>query len=161
MDPIDFFEDHLTSFNHCVPNWLLSRPYDLIFVLCTQLTPLKTIWPGFTIVYLNDCFQDHLTWFSSSCTLIYSFKHHLTWFLSLCTQLTPFKTIWSDFIIVCPLDSFSRPYDPDFCHCLSNWLLSRPFYLILSLCTQLTPFETLWPDFCTGYLIYSFQHQLT
>ena len=26
-----------------VPNWLLSRPFDVIFALCTQLTPFKTI----------------------------------------------------------------------------------------------------------------------
>ena len=76
--PIHCFQDHLTQFYSCVPNWLLSRPYDLIFLyclpswllsrpfdlflsLCTLLTPFKTIWPNFIIVYLIDSFQDHLT----------------------------------------------------------------------------------------------------
>ena len=75
--PIDSFQDHLTWFYHCVPNWLLSRPFDLILhcvpnwllsrpfdlilSLCTQLTPFKTIWPDFCIVYPIDSFQDHLT----------------------------------------------------------------------------------------------------
>ena len=35
---------------HCVLNWLLSRPFDLILSLCTQLTPFNTIWPNFIIV---------------------------------------------------------------------------------------------------------------
>ena len=61
--PIDCFQDHLTWFLHSIPNWLLSRPYHLIFVLCTQLTPFKTIWPNFIIVYPIDSFQDHMTWF--------------------------------------------------------------------------------------------------
>ena len=204
---IDSFQDHITWFFYCVPNWLLSRPFDLILSLCTLLTPFKTIWPNFIIVYPIDSFQDPMTWFLHwvfnlllptpvdlilslytqltpfktiwlilvLCTQrtafktiwpdfhivypIYSFQHHLTWFWYCVCQLTPFKTIWSDFIIVCPLDSF-QDHIPWFLYCLSNWLLSRPFYLILSLCTQLTPFKTLWPDFCTGYLIYSFQHQL-
>ena len=39
---------------------ILSRPYELIFVLSTQLTPFKTICPDFIIVYPVNSFQDHL-----------------------------------------------------------------------------------------------------
>ena len=63
---------------HCVPNWLLSKAFNLILSLCTQLTPFKyhmtwcmhcvpnvtafkTIWPNFIIVYPMDSCQDHLT----------------------------------------------------------------------------------------------------
>ena len=46
---------------HCVLNWLLSRPFDLILSLYTQLTPFKTICPNFIIAYPIDSFQDHLT----------------------------------------------------------------------------------------------------
>ena len=138
-------KDHLlrtvTLYLYCVPNWLLSRPYDLIFVLFTQLTPFKTIWPNlslstqltpfktiwpdFCIVYPIDSFQDHLT----------------------------------KFIIVYTIDSF-QDHLTKFLHCVSNWLLSRPFDLILLLCTQLTPFKTLWPDFCIVYPVDSFQDHL-
>ena len=31
------------------------------FTLCTQITPFKTIWPNFIIVYPIESFQDHLT----------------------------------------------------------------------------------------------------
>ena len=142
MYPIDSFQDHLTwfyhcvpnwllsrpfdQFYHCVPNWLLSRPFDPILSLCTLLTPFKTIWPNFIIVYPIDSFQDHLT----------QFYHCVpNWLLS-------------------------RPFD-QFYHCVPNWLLSRPFDLILSLCTQLTPFKTIWPDFIIVYPIDSFQDHLT
>ena len=54
------FQDHLTQFYHCVPNWLLSRPFDLIMFVY-PMTPFKTIWPNFIIVYPIDSFQDHLT----------------------------------------------------------------------------------------------------
>ena len=75
--PIHSFQDHMTWFYHCVPNsllsrpfalilplctqLLLSRPYDLIFPLSTLLTPFKTIWTDFTIVYTIDSFEDHST----------------------------------------------------------------------------------------------------
>ena len=143
--PIDSFQHHMTWFLHCVHNWLLSRPFDLIFLhsipnwllsrpyhlifvlydmifgLCTQLTPFKTIWPNFIIVYTIDSFQDHMTWF------LYSVPNQLhlspfdlifvlcaSWLLSrpydlvvsMCTQLTPFNTLWYDFGIVYPIDSF-------------------------------------------------------
>ena len=153
---------------HCVPYWLISRPYDLIFALCTQLTPFKTICPSFTIVYPIGSFQDHLTsWLLSRPFDI---------ILSLCTELTPFKTIWSDIIIVYTIDSF-QDHLTQFYYCGPNWLLSRPFDIILSLCTKLTPFKTiwlifafctqltpfksLWPDFCIVYQTASFQHHLT
>ena len=48
---------------HIVPNWSISRPYDLTFVLFTWLTPFKTIRPNFIYVYPIDSFQDHLTSF--------------------------------------------------------------------------------------------------
>ena len=38
----------------------LSRPFDPVLSLCTQLTPFKTIWLNLIIVYPNDSFQDHL-----------------------------------------------------------------------------------------------------
>ena len=44
------------------------------------MTPFKTIWPSFIIVYQIDSFQDHLTQF----IIVYptdSFQDHLTWFL--------------------------------------------------------------------------------
>ena len=59
--PIDSFQDHMIWFLYCVPNWLLSKPFDLILSLCTQLTPFKTIWPHFCIVYPSYSFQDHFT----------------------------------------------------------------------------------------------------
>ena len=34
--PIDAFQDHFIQLYYCVPAWLLSRPYDLKFVLFTQ-----------------------------------------------------------------------------------------------------------------------------
>ena len=61
--PIDSFQDHMTWFLHCVPNWLLSWPFDPILSLSTHLTPFKTIWPIFCVVYPVDSFQDHLPQF--------------------------------------------------------------------------------------------------
>ena len=155
---IDCFQDHMTWFLHCVHNWLLSRPFDLILWLCTQLRPFKTIWPNFIIVYPIDSFQDHWPNF----IIVYpidSFQDHLTQFyhcipysllsrpfdliFSLCTQLTPFKTIWPNYVSV------------------PKWLLSRPYHLILSLCTQLTAFKTIWPKFIIVNPIDSFQDHLT
>ena len=154
---IDSFQDHMTSFFHCVPKLLLSRPFDLIFALYTQLTPskntwpnfvlciqlthFKTIWSNFIIVYPIDSFQDHMTWFLH-CLPNWLLSRPYDLILSLCTQLTPFKTIWPNFIIVHPIDS-------------------RPFHVILSLCTQLTFFKTIYPDFHIVYPNYSFQDDLT
>ena len=60
---IDSFQDHLTWFYHCVPTWLLSRPYNLIL----------------SIVYPIDSFQDHLTqFFIIVMDPIDSFQDHLT-----------------------------------------------------------------------------------
>ena len=156
---IDSFQDHMTWFLHCVPNSLLSRPFDLILPLCTQLNPFTTIWPDF-----YHCVPNWLL--SRPFDLI----------LPLCTQLSPFKTIWPDFCIVYPVGSFqdhmtwifhcvphwffSRPYNRIF-YCVSKWLLSRPFDLILSLCTLLTPFKTIWPNFIIVYSIDSFQDHMT
>ena len=169
----------MTWFLHWVSNLLLSTPVDLILSLCIQLTPFKTIWPDFShCVAQIDCFQDHLTWFSSLCTQFTplntiwpDFMHCVpNWLLStpfdlilsLCTQLTTFKTIWPNFIIVCSYSLFLRPFDLNFCIIVfPNWFLSRPFYLILSLGTQLTPFKTIWPEFCIVYPINSFQDHLT
>ena len=41
----------------------LPKKVTPILVLCAQLTPFKTIWTNFIIVYPNDSFQDHMTWF--------------------------------------------------------------------------------------------------
>ena len=41
MYPNDSFQDHMTCFLHCVPKLLLSRLFDLILSLCTQLTTFK------------------------------------------------------------------------------------------------------------------------
>ena len=112
--PIDSFQHHLTWFLHSVPNWLLSRPYDLIFTLCTQftqLTPFKTILPDFCILYLID---------------FLSRPHDLIF--SLCTLIIPFKTIWSNFVIVHPIDC-SQYHFVWFFYFVHNWLLSRPFDL--------------------------------
>ena len=116
-------------------------PQTMVFlVLCTQLTPFKTIWPDFIFVHPIDSFQDHLT----------QFYHYIpNWLLSwpfdlifvLSTQLTPFKT--------------------QFYHCVSNLFLWRPFDLILSLCNLLTHFKTTWPDFYIIYPTDSFQDHLT
>ena len=105
MYPIDSFQDNLTWFLHCVPNWLLSRQFDLNLSLCTQLTPFKTIWPNFIIVYPNDSSQDHITWFLH-CVPNWLLSRPFDLISSLCTQLTPFKTIWPDFSIVGQTDSF-------------------------------------------------------
>ena len=156
--PVDSFQDHLTRFLHSIPNWLLSRQYDLIFVLCTQLTPFKTIWPNFINVLCTYFYKCVTNWlFSTPYDLIFA----------LCTQMTPLKTIWPNCINVYPFDSlqdqmtwflhcipaFINVYPIDsfqhhmtwFLHCVHNWLLSRPsdliwllsrpFDLILSICT--------------------------
>ena len=61
---------------HRAPNWLLSRPFHLILSLCTQITPFKT-----NLMYFYHCVPNWLL--SRPCDLIFA----------LCTQLTPFKTI--------------------------------------------------------------------
>ena len=42
--------EYCLVFLYCVSNWFLSRPFDLILSMCTQLTPFKTIWPNFIYV---------------------------------------------------------------------------------------------------------------
>ena len=141
MYPTDSFQDHLTWFLYCLPNWLLSTPFNPILSLCTLLTPFKTIWPSFIIVYPIDSFQDDLT----------QIYHYIpNWLLSrpfepiwlVCTQLTPFKTILPDFIIVCPLDSF-QDHITWILYCVPKWLLSRllndevKLYILSSLYLQL------------------------
>ena len=69
------------------------------------MTPLKTIWLDFIIVYPINSFQDHLTWFYH-CIPYWLPLRPFDPILSLCTQLTPMKAIWPDFIIVYPIDSF-------------------------------------------------------
>ena len=132
----------MTSLYHSVPYWLLSRPFYLILSLCTQLTPFKTIWPDFCIVYPIDSFQDHLT-------LI----------LSLCILFTLFKTIRPHCIIVFPIDPFQDHFIW-FYHCVPNWLLSRHMTWILH-CVPNWLFKSTWPDFCIVYPIDSFQDHLT
>ena len=129
---------------YCVPNWLLSRPFDIILSLCTQMTPFKTIWHHFITVYPIDSFQDHLTLFYHSVPNWLSRPFDLI--LSLCPILTPFKTIWPNFIIVYPIESFQN-YFTKFDHCVPNWLLWKLFHQVWSLCNQLTSFKTIWPYF--------------
>ena len=158
----------MTWFLHFVPNlpsWLLSTPFDFIFAFCTKLTPFKTIWPDFYIVYPIypiDSFQDYLTWFLHSVpNRLLSRPHDLI--SSLCTLIIPFKTIWSNFVIVHPIDC-SQYHIVWFFYCVHNWLLSRPFDLFLLMCTQLTAFKTIWPDLYIVYPIYlidSFQDLIT
>ena len=184
MYPIDSFQDHLPQFYHFVPKWLLSRPYDLILVhcvpnwllsrphylvfalcshlppilsLCTLLTPFKTVWPNFIIVYPIDSYQDHLTLFYYSgpnwllsrpfapilsfCVSNWLIPRPFNLIFSLCTQLTLFKTILPGIIIVYPINSFQVHFD-----------------LMWSLCTQLTPFKTIWTNFIIVYPFGSFQN---
>ena len=120
------------------------------WVLCTQLTPFKKIWPNLIIMYPIDSFQDHITWFlhcvlnssnwlllSRPYDLILSLCTHLTALNSilidfvLCTQLTPFKTIWPNFINVYPIFTLCTY----FYQCVPNQLLSRQYYLIFILHT--------------------------
>ena len=109
----------------CVPNWLISSPYDLI-LHCV---------PTFNNVYPIDSFQHHMTWFLH-CLLNWLLSRSFDLILSRCTQLTPFNTIWPDFTLctcfinVCPIDSFQH-HMTWFLHCVHKWLLSRPFDLIL------------------------------
>ena len=100
-------------------------------MLCTQITPFKTIWPNFIIVYPIDSFQDHLTKF---CHYVHNWflSRPFDLILSMCTQLTPFKTIWTDFYTVYPICSIDSFQDilTRFLHFVANWLLSRPYDLI-------------------------------
>ena len=75
--PINSSHHHMIWFLHCVPNWLLSspfnlilsyvpnwllsRPFDPILPLCTPMTPFNTIWTNFIIVYPINFIQDHIT----------------------------------------------------------------------------------------------------
>ena len=156
-----------------LPSFLLSTPFDLIFILCTQLTPFKTIWPDFSLCTTIDSFQYHKPDFS----IVYPTDSFQKFYLilSVCTQLTPFKTIWHNFMPLCILFtnfktiwphcikcSLLTPFKtilPDFIigypidsfqdhmtwflHCVPHWLLSRPYDLIFALYTQLTPFNTI------------------
>ena len=41
VHPTDCFQDHLTQFYHCVPYWLISRPYEgEIFVIVYTMIKL-------------------------------------------------------------------------------------------------------------------------
>ena len=152
----------MTWFLYCLPNRLLLRPFDLIFMLCTQITPFKTIWPNFIILYPIDSFQDHLTKF---CHYVHNWflSRPFDLILSMCTQLTPFKTIWTDFYIVYPICSIDSFQDilTRFLHFVANWLLWRPYDLIFVLFTQSTHVKTIWSDFYVVYTNYSFQDHMT
>ena len=123
--PIDSFQDHVTRFLHSILNWLLSRQYDLIFVLCTQLTHFKTIWPNFINVLCAYFYQCVTNW-------LFSIPYDLIF--ALFTQMTTLKTIWPNFIIVYPIDSF-QDHLTWFLHSTPNWLLSRSYDLIFVLFT--------------------------
>ena len=157
--PYDLIFTLCTCFYQCVPNWLFSTPYDLIFALCTQLTPFKTIWPNLTpfkTIWPN--FINVLCAYFYQCVTNWLFSIPYDLIFALSTQMTPLKTIWPNFINVYPIDSFKHHMNGIW-HCVPNWpnwLLSRPFDLIFALCTQFTPFKTIWPDFCIVYPIDSF-----
>ena len=129
--PIDSFQDHLTKFYQCVPNWLLSRPYNLIFTLTQFLHCI----PTFINVYPLDSFQDHTILILAFCTQMTP-PRPFDLILSMGTQLTPFKTIWTDFNIVYPIYSIDSFQDhlTWFLHFVLNWL-SRLYDLSFVLCT--------------------------
>ena len=54
------------------------------------MTPFKTIWPNFIIIYPIDSFQDHLNQILSFYTQVDSFQDHLSLIL----------------VIMYPIDSF-------------------------------------------------------
>ena len=180
---IDSCQDHITwHFFIVYPNCLLSRqfnPISIILSMHNQLTPFKTIWPDFCILYPIDSFQYHYDLILSRCIhltpfksiwpnfiIVYptdSFQGHIDLIFVLYTKLTPFKTIWPNFINVYPIDFF-QDHMNWFLHCvpnLCNELLSRPFDLIFAFYTKLTPFKTIWPDFCIVYLIDSCQDHIS
>ena len=165
----------MTRFLYCVSKWLLSRIFHLILSFCSQITPFKTIWHIFIIVYPIDSFQDHMTWFLycvPKLLLSRPFDLNYHWvpnellsrpfhlIISLCTQLTTFNTIWPIFIIVYPIDSFQH-HMAWFLHCVSKLTSFKTIWSKLSLCTQLTPFKTIWPIFIIVYPIDSFQNHMT
>ena len=130
MYPIDSFQDPMTWFLHWVSNLLLSTPVDLILSLCTQLTPFKTIWLILVLCTQMTAFKTiwpdfHIVY------PIYSFKHHLTWFLHCVPNLLLSRPFDHDFIIVYPIDSF-QDHLTQFYHCVSYSLFLRPFDLIVS-----------------------------
>ena len=94
----------LKSVDFCQTKDHLPKNAMPIFVLHTQLTPFKTIWLHFCIVYSVDSFQDHLTQFYH-CVPNWLLWRPFDLIFVLWTQLTPFKTIWPDFCIVYPVDS--------------------------------------------------------
>ena len=155
--PYHSFQDHMTGFLYCIPNWRLSRPFDQILLLCTQLTAFKTTWPNLINVYLINSFQDNMNWFLHCIPNLLNrlLSRPFDQIFAFCSKLTPFKTILVDFCIVYPIDSF-QDHLIWFLHCVHKLLLSIPYNLILSLCTQLTPFKTIWPNFvivCTIWLL--------
>ena len=136
-----------------VPYWLLWRPFNLILSLCTQLSPFKTIWPDFYIVYPNESFQEHLTKFYHcvpNWLLSRPYLPKVTVFARLCgfLSLKKLESCWLVLnslmqnhcfcCILYPIASF-QDHLTQFYHCVPDWLLSRPFYqIILSLVTRLT-----------------------
>ena len=105
MYPVDSFQDHLTQFYHCVPSWLLSRPYDLNFTekccafhwkpLCFSLKSNKNSWFKTQISHFDLVFRRVqregqldisyiLVVFGGVCGACmckwYTYTHILTWF---------------------------------------------------------------------------------
>ena len=146
--------------------------------MCTQLTPLKTIWPDICIVYPIDSFRGYFKQFCH-CISIWLLSRPFDLFLLMCTQLTAFKTIWPNLYIVYPIypiDSF-QDHLPDFCilyqidsfqdhmtwflNCIPNWLLSRQNNLISSLCTLIASFKRIWLNLIIVCPNDSFQDYMT
>ena len=56
------FKTKMTYFYHWIPDWLISRPFDLLIACCTIWLISRPRWPNFTIGYQIASFQDHFTY---------------------------------------------------------------------------------------------------
>ena len=108
------------------------------------MTPFKTIWANFVIVYTIDSFQDHLTYFINVYP-IESFRDHTNWFL----HCVPNLLNWL----------LTRPFD-QILHSVANWLLQDHMTWFLY-CLPIDSFKTFWSDFNIVYTNYSFQDHMT
>ena len=90
VDPIDSFQDHLTSFYHGVPKWLISRPFDWFFYMCIYIiyiyiiyiymhhmqtyVPLKTCM--YTCTIINICVTSTTKNICEDSCTTYTYMHH-------------------------------------------------------------------------------------
>ena len=124
---------------HYVPNWLLSRPYDLILSLCTKLIPFKTISPpflkwswkestGYTMIKSGQMVLKGVSWMDKTKISSYGLERRLPkkvtpTFFYIVYPFDSFKTIWPDICIVYSIDSF-QDHLIQFYHDVPNWLFS-------------------------------------